>query len=197
MPTNDTPMLERRAAVARLLSARDRAIVVTGLGSATYDVAACGDHPRNFYLWGAMGGAAMVGLGVALAQPDTPVIVVTGDGEMLMGLGAFATIGLQAPRNLSVVVLDNSVYGETGAQASHTECTDLAAVARACGIGTACVVRDHAGLESLAARLHRVGDGPLAAVVKIASGSPPKVIPVREGAYNKVRLRLALGLSAD
>lgn len=189
--------LDRRTAVAGLLAARASTIVVTGLGSATYDVAACGDHERNFYLWGAMGGAAMVGLGIALAQTDTPVAVITGDGEMLMGLGAFATIGVQAPRNLAIVVLDNSVYGETGAQASHTACTDLAAVARACGIRDTAVVRTAAELDALAARLHRVGDGPIVAVVKIAGGAAAKVIPVREGAYNKVRLRLALGLSAD
>ncbi|WP_436784627.1 thiamine pyrophosphate-dependent enzyme, partial [Streptomyces sp. URMC 126] len=90
-----------------LLRDRGDLLVVTGLGSPTYDVAAAGDHPRNFYLWGAMGGAAMVGLGLALAQPTTPVLVVTGDGEMLMGLGGLATIAAKNPPNLSVAVLDN------------------------------------------------------------------------------------------
>jgi thiamine pyrophosphate-dependent acetolactate synthase large subunit-like protein len=84
--------LERRAALAALLRERGDLLVVSGLGSPTYDVAAAGDHPRNFYLWGAMGGAAMIGLGLALAQPALPVLVITGDGEQLMGMGALATI---------------------------------------------------------------------------------------------------------
>jgi thiamine pyrophosphate-dependent acetolactate synthase large subunit-like protein len=192
-----TPGLDRRAVVARLLTARTDALVVTGLGSSTYDVAACGDHPRNFYLWGAMGGAAMMGLGLALAQPRLPVIVVTGDGEMLMGLGAFATIGLQQPPNLRIVVLDNELYAETGAQATHTVRTDLAQVARACGIADAALVRTDAEVDALAARLHRADGGPQVAVVKIAARDTNRSIALREGAYNKVRMRLALGLSAD
>ena len=84
-------------------------------------LAAAGDDDRNFYLWGAMGGAAMIGLGLALAQPDKRVAVITGDGEMLMGMGALATIGVQQPNNLAVIVFDNGVYGETGMQPSHTQ----------------------------------------------------------------------------
>ena len=132
-------MLERRAAIATLLANRpDDLFVVPGLGSTTYDLASLGDDDRNFYLWGAMGGAAMIGLGLALAQPDLKVAVITGDGEMLMGLGALATIGVQRPANLAVIVFDNGVYGETGMQASHTEGTvDLPAVARGCGFADA------------------------------------------------------------
>jgi aldehyde dehydrogenase (NAD+) len=127
--------LDRRAVVARLLHSRTEAVVVAGLGNPTYDLAAAGDHDRNFYLWGAMGGAAMIGLGVALAQPNIPVVVITGDGEMLMGMGGLATIALQNPANLHVVVLDNGHYGETGSQLSHTSArTDLTKVAAGCGI---------------------------------------------------------------
>jgi thiamine pyrophosphate-dependent acetolactate synthase large subunit-like protein len=190
-------LLERRAAVAALLAARSNALVVTGLGSATYDVAAVGDHERNFYLWGAMGGAAMVGLGLALAQPKTPVIVVTGDGEMLMGIGAFATIALQQPANLKIIVLDNELYGETGAQQTHTVRTDLAKVAQACGIADAVMLRSQAELTALTKRIHAIGAGPTVAVIKISTATPERIIPLREGAHNKVRLRLALGLSAD
>ena len=115
---------------------------------------------RNFYLWGAMGGAAMIGLGLALAQPHERVAVITGDGEMLMGLGALATIGIQKPANLAIVVFDNGVYGETGMQPSHTQSgVDLIAVAGGCGIATCPEVRDEAGVarsgrppENLAAR---------------------------------------------
>src|SRR6476659_6070517 len=113
-------LLERRSVVSSLLAGRKDAVVVGGLGASTYDIAAAGDHDRNFYLWGAMGGAVMIGLGVALAQPDVPVVVITGDGEMLMGMGGLATVGLQQPANLSIVVLDNGRYGETGGQPSHT-----------------------------------------------------------------------------
>src|SRR5574342_1362344 len=104
-------MLERRAAMAALVKDRDDGLlVVPGLGSTTWDLAAAGDDPRNFYLWGAMGGAAMIGLGLALAQPDRRVAVITGDGEMLMGLGSLATIGVQQPTNLTLVVIDNERY---------------------------------------------------------------------------------------
>ena len=112
-----TTPLDRRAATARLLRDRGDALVVTGLGNPTYDVAAAGDTPLNFYFWAAMGGAAMAGLGLALAQPRRRVLVVTGDGEMLMGLGSLATIGAEQAWNLGIVVLDNEHYGETGMQA--------------------------------------------------------------------------------
>jgi thiamine pyrophosphate-dependent acetolactate synthase large subunit-like protein len=139
---SSTNLLDRRAVVATLLKDRGDAIAVGGLGASTYDIAAAGDHDRNFYLWGAMGGAVMIGLGVALAQPKLPVVVVTGDGEMLMGMGSLATVGLQKPGNLTIIVLDNEVYGETGGQASHTGAsTDLVGIARCCGIGTAAISR--------------------------------------------------------
>src|SRR6516165_6599791 len=126
-------LLNRRDALRELLSEREKVIVVTGLGSTAYDLASCGNEPLDFPLWGAMGGAAMVGLGLALAQPERRVLVVTGDGEMLMGLGSLATIGAVRPSNLRLVVLDNERFGETGQQRTHTAMgTDLAAVARGC-----------------------------------------------------------------
>jgi thiamine pyrophosphate-dependent acetolactate synthase large subunit-like protein len=187
--------LDRRAVVARLLRDRDTCLVVTGLGAPTYDLAAAGDHERNFYLWGAMGGAAMTGLGLALAQPDVPVVVITGDGEALMGLGAFATIALQQPGNLAIVVLDNGLYGETGGQASHTAGpTDLAAVARGCGIADTRRLGTMADIEAFAPRLHALGDGPVVAIVKISGEDLPRVLPSRDGVFLKTRMRAALGL---
>jgi len=124
--TASLPRVDRRAFVARLIAAVPQALVVTGLGSAAYDVYAAGDRDRNYYRWGAMGGASALGLGLALAQPDRPVVVVTGDGEMLMGIGSLGTIGAKRPRNLAVVVLDNGHYGETGMQRSHTSRAALA-----------------------------------------------------------------------
>lgn len=189
--------LDRRAVVARLLQDRGDAIVVTGLGSPTYDVAACGDHDRNVYLWGAMGGCAVMALGLALARPDTPVIAVTGDGEMLMGLGSFATIAVQAPKNLTVVVLDNSLYGETGGQASHSVVTDIAAVATATGIQDARAIAEMGDVEALASRATALGNGPCVAVVKIDQAERERVLPTRDGHAIRVRVRQALGLSID
>ena len=189
--------LNRRDAVGKILRGRTNALIVTGLGSPTYDVAAHGDHDRNFYLWGAMGGAAMIGLGLALAQPKVPVLVITGDGEMLMGLGVFATIGVQQPPNLKIIVLDNELYGETGAQATATTRTDMAAVAQACGIAQSSTVRTDAALTKLLAPLHRADSGPMVAVIKIKMAEMERAIALRDGAYNKTRMRLALGLSAD
>ena len=142
--------LDRRAVVATLLRDPGDLLVVTGLGAPTYDAAAAGDRALNFYLWGAMGGAAMVGLGLALAQPSRRVLVLTGDGEMLMGMGSLATIAAAAPANLAIAVLDNARYGETGSQRSHTGLTtDLAAVAAACGWTATATARDMDEVEAL------------------------------------------------
>jgi thiamine pyrophosphate-dependent acetolactate synthase large subunit-like protein len=185
-------MLDRRQAVKLLLEGRGDLLVVSGLGSPTYDVAAAGDDERNFYLWGAMGGAAMIGLGLALARPERRVLVVTGDGEMLMGLGALATIAVQRPDNLAVVVLDNGAFGETGMQQSHTAAgTDLAAVAKGCGIAMTLDVTDEAGLRRLALIL-REGRETLFARVRVAATDRPRVLPLKDGVALKQRFREAL-----
>jgi thiamine pyrophosphate-dependent acetolactate synthase large subunit-like protein len=187
--------LERRAAMATLLADRgDDLLVVPGLGSTCWDLAAAGDNDRNFYLWGAMGGAAMIGLGLALAQPDKRVAVITGDGEMLMGLGALATIGIQKPPNLAVIVFDNGVYGETGMQPSHTQSgVDLLKVAAGCGIDPCLEVHDETGLADLAARLKSL-NGTIFARVLIEPVDPPRVLPERDGVVLKRRFRAALGV---
>jgi len=189
--------LDRRLAMATLVEGRDDdLLVVPGLGSTTWDLAAAGDNPRNFYLWGAMGGAAMIGLGLALAQPQKRVAVITGDGEMLMGLGALATIGIKRPENLAVIVFDNGVYGETGMQPSHTQSgVDLVATARACGFADCHDVGDETGLRDLAGRLRKFPQL-LFARVRINADDPPRVLPLRDGAEIKRRFRAALGLSA-
>ena len=189
--------LDRRAAMAALVAGRgDDLLVVPGLGSTTWDLAAAGDDPRNFYMWGAMGGTAMIGLGLALAQPNKRVAVITGDGEMLMGLGSLGTIGVQRPTNLAVIVFDNAVYGETGGQASHTQSgVDLVAVARACGIGQCVDVRDETGLAHLARRLKDLRET-LFARVAISADEPPRVLPEKDGVALKQRFRAALGVKA-
>jgi thiamine pyrophosphate-dependent acetolactate synthase large subunit-like protein len=189
-------LLERRGVVARLLAERKEAIVVGGLGASTYDIAAAGDHERNFYLWGAMGGAVMIGLGVALAQPKLPVVVITGDGEMLMGMGSLATVGLQNPENLTIIVLDNEVYGETGGQASHTAATvDLVAVARASGISDARTIATMADVEAFAPEMQDVASGPRFVSIKIDRANLERVLASRDGAFIVTRIRGALGFS--
>ena len=189
---SDRAALDRRAVVARLLRDRGDALVVTGLGGPAYDVAAAGDSPLNFYLWAGMGGAAMMGLGLARAQTSRRVVVVTGDGEMLMGLGSLATIAVDAPRNLAIVVLDNEHYGETGMQPAHTgRGVDLAAIARAAGFGDATVARADGDVEALARRLF-TAPGPLFATIKVSAETPALVLPARDGAYLRSRFREAL-----
>ena len=185
--------LDRRAAMHALLAGRGELLLVTGLGSTTYDAAAVGDDDRNFYLWGAMGAAAMVGLGLAIARPDRRVLVVTGDGEMLMGLGALATIGVQHPANLAIVVFDNGHYAETGMQPSHTNAgVSLCGVARSCGIEAVHDIADAAALGEFAARLHNF-DRTLFARVAIRADEQMRVLPSRDGVSLKNRFRRAIG----
>ncbi len=191
-------VLHRRDVVNALLQDRNKLLVVAGLGSTAWDVTAAGDTPLNFPLWGAMGNAAMVGLGLALAQPTRRVLVITGDGEMLMGLGSLATVGVQRPRNLSVVIVDNERYGETGMQATHTASgVDLAKVAKACGFRSARMIRNRTGLAALRRAIH-AGQGPLFAQVKVRPEKLPLVLPPRDGGLLKSRFRRALlGEDAD
>ena len=190
-------MFERRAAMATLLADRPKNLfVVPGLGSCTWDAFAAGDDDRNFYLWGAMGGAAMIGLGLALAQPKLRVAVITGDGEMLMGIGSLATVGLQKPGNLTIVVLDNERYGETGGQTSHTaSVVDLVGVAQACGIGDTRAMTTMAEVETFAPSLQDVSAGPRFASVKIDGANLERALSNRDGTFIVKRIRGALGFS--
>jgi len=143
-------ILQRREVVNFLLHQRDDLLVVAGLGAPAWDITAAGDHPLSFPLWGAMGGAAMIGLGLAMAQPMRNVLVVTGDGEMLMGLGSLAVIGAHKPANLSIVVLDNEHYGETGMQKTVTGLgVDLVGMAKSAGLAQSMLVANKSDLENL------------------------------------------------
>jgi len=184
--------LHRRDVVGALLAQRGEALVVAGLGSTAWDCTAAGDSPLTFPLWGAMGTAAMVGLGLAIAQPARRVLVITGDGEMLMGLGSLATIGVQAPRNLAIAVIDNERYGETGMQATHTaHGVDLAAVAIGCRFASACVVRDTKELDAARESL-LAGDGPTLVQFKVVAEKLALVLPPHDGVALKERFRRAL-----
>ena len=187
-----SPTLHRREVVSALLAQRADALVVAGLGSTAWDCTAAGDSPLTFPLWGAMGAAAMVGLGLAIAQPARRVLVITGDGEMLMGLGSLATIGVQAPRNLAIAVIDNERYGETGMQATHTaHGVDLAAVALGCRFASARIVRDAKELDAARASL-LAGGGPVLVQFKVAAEKLALVLPPHDGVVLKERFRRAL-----
>ena len=195
MPKHRKPTLDRRKVAAEILKQRGNALVVTGLGAPTWDAAAAGDHPLNFYTWGAMGGTAMVGLGLALAQPERRVLVITGDGDLLMGLGSLATIGVQQPRNLAILVMDNEHYGETGMQQTHTRFgVDLPGVAKASGFRASGTVYNAAQLKSWLPRLLRQ-PGPVLVSAKVSTERAPLVLPERDGTILVRRFREALPMN--
>ena len=191
-PEPITAILERRAVVHELLRERGEMLVVSGLGGTSWDVAAVGDDTGNFYLWGGMGCAVPLGLGLALAQPAKRVLVVTGDGEMLMGVGSLATVAAQRPANLAIVVIDNERYGETGGQLTHSALgTDLAAMARGAGLVHAETLHTVEALRGFRQQLH-ASDGPLFVVVTVATANASMVLPPRDGVLLKHRFRAAL-----
>ena len=184
--------LDRRKVVARILRDRGDALLVSGLGAPTWDAAAAGDHVNNFYLWGGMGGAVMTGLGLALAQPKRRVLVLTGDGEMLMGLGGLATVAVQKPANLGICIIDNQRYGETGMQETHTEFgVDLPAMARGAGIAETAMIYTAKELEAAVAQLYSAR-GPVFVAVKVTPKAQPMVLPLRDGPSIKHRFRDAV-----
>lgn len=189
------PAIDRREFVATLLRQFPDALVVTGLGSPSYDVFAAGDRPGNFYLWGAMGGSTSVALGLALAQPQKQVIAITGDGEQLMGIGSLATAAAQNPNNLAVVILDNGHFGETGMQQSHTSLgTNLAKVAKACGVPSTLEIFDMEEVQTLVQAI-RNADGMTVAQVRIAAEEHQRALPPRDGVFVKNRFRQHLGFA--
>ena len=191
--TGEGGQLLRRPLVAKLLEGRGNALVVTGLGSPTYDVAAAEDRAENFYLWGAMGLAAMTGLGLALARLERRVLVVTGDGEILMGAGSLAAIANCAPGNLGILVLDNERFAETGRQRGLTAGkSDIAAIARGCGFADSLAIHEQEQVGE-ASRLLWRQPGPNLVVAKVALNTETPVLPSRDGAYLARRLRGMIG----
>lgn len=185
--------MDRRKLVERLLADRGDLLVVTGIGSATYDVAACGDHPLNFYIWSGLGCTAMVGLGLALARPERRVAVITGDGDVLMALGSLATIGVKQPRNLALVVLDNGHYSATGMQRSATSAgVDLAETARACRFNRVEAVSDLDRADELRVLVH-TAPGPLFIHARVDADDQKRIIPSRDGVAIKHRFLQASG----
>ena len=190
--TNRKITLDRRRVVNRILKDRGDTLLVTGLGASTWDAAAAGDHVNNFYLWGGMGGAAVCGLGLALAQKTRRVLVITGDGEMLMGMGALATIAVQRPKNLAVCVIDNQRYGETGMQETHTQFgVDLATIASGAGFAETDTAWTMKELEDSLPLLYET-PGPVFLDVKVTDAPQPMTLPMRDGPAIKHRFRETL-----
>ena len=186
--------LGRREAVKALLADRGDLLVITGLGSSAYDVFDAGEHSANFYLWGAMGGAAMIGLGLALAQPKRPVAVVTGDGEQLMGIGSLLTIAAKKVGNLSIVVLDNGQFGETGMQTSHSGLgARLDVIASGAGFRSVTEISNMKGIADFRSQLRDIHGGPRFARIHIATGHVERALPPRDGVFLKNRFREHLG----
>jgi thiamine pyrophosphate-dependent acetolactate synthase large subunit-like protein len=188
--------LDRREVVKRLLADRGDLLVISGLGSSSYDVFDAGEHAGNFYLWGAMGGAVMLGLGLALAQPKRPVVVITGDGEILMGIGSLLTVATKQPGNLSIVVLDNGHFGETGMQRSHSGLgAKLDVIAGGAGLPQVREITDIKGVADFRPELQRLDGGPRLALIRIAAVDVARVLPPRDGVFLKNRFRQHLGFA--
>src|SRR5262245_62291577 len=187
--------IARRPLMAELLAHRGNALIVTGLGSPTWDAFAAGDRAEYLYSWGGMGLAVPTAMGVALAQPGRRVVCVTGDGEMLMGIGALGVVADQAPGNLGILVLDNESFGETGRQRGLTTGrADIAAVARGFGIATTLAITEQSAVGELAELLFKT-PGPVLAVAKIALTEDAWALPEKDGAAIAHRFRAALGAS--
>ena len=190
--TKNTATLERRSVVHRILKDRGDAAVVTGIGNASHDVASAGDDDRNMYLFGIMGGAAMVAFGIAVAQPERRVVVITGDGEMLAGIGSLATIGVEKPRNLSIVVIDNQAYGATGNQHTHTaRGVDLVGIAAASGFDRTALITDQKALDAAIGDIY-TKPGPYFAVVKVMVKTGSRVTVPKDGTRISRRFRKAV-----
>jgi thiamine pyrophosphate-dependent acetolactate synthase large subunit-like protein len=165
------------------------AAIVASLGHPAYDLFAAGDRPQNFYTWGSMGLASSIGLGLALARPELRVIVLDGDGSLLMNLGSLATIGLFRPANLIVIVMDNEEYATTGGQPTPTaHGADLEGAALAMRIDTSVTVRSEGELRNALGQ----GPAPTFIVAKVKESAPTAKPPL-DCVFIKQRFMSAIG----
>ena len=191
----DAPIfeLDRREALPALIGRHEDFLIVAGLAGTARDIAALTENAAHgFTMGGAMGGACMIGLGLALAQRDRRVLVVTGDGELLMNVGALATIALMNPPNLSIICVDNGHYGETGYQKSHTSLsTDLEKMASGAGIKLTRTVQRAADIPS-GAQFLRQGNGTVFVLLRVNTGEPPVYKRIWDPVVNRVQFRAGL-----
>jgi phosphonopyruvate decarboxylase len=186
-------VLDRCQAVPALIGRHEDFLIVSGLAGTSRDVAALTtDGAHTYTMAGAMGGAAMIGLGLALARADKRVLVVTGDGELLMNVGALATIAVLDPANLAILCVDNGHYGETGYQKSHTSLgVDLERIAIGAGIKASRTVAREAEIAD-GARLLRAGNGTAFVVLRVRPTDPPAYRRNMDPAFCRDRFRAAL-----
>ncbi len=186
-------ILDRCEAVPALVGRHDDFLIVSGLAGTSRDVAALTqDGAHTYTMAGAMGGACMIGLGLALARPDKRVLVVTGDGELLMNIGALATIAVVNPPNLAIVCVDNGHYGETGYQKSHTSLgVDLERIAAGSGIKATRTVATEGQLVD-GARMLRESNGTAFVVLRVKPTDPPAFTRNMDPSACRYRFRTAL-----
>ena len=187
--------MKRLDAIRRIVPLLGDAAVISNLGRNTYDLYEAADRPENFYMWGAMGSTSSVGLGLALAQPDRPVVVLDGDGSLLMSLGCLTTVAAHRPSKLVLVVFDNGTYETTGGQATHTaRGADLEAIARGAGFARTAVA---ATVDEFARAVERaLGEpGPWFVLAKIEEATAFARVP-RRPIYIKDRFMAAIGTGA-
>lgn len=192
-PTSPVGDLDRCEVMPKLIGNANDFLIIAGLAGTAKDVAhLCEPNANYFACAGVMGGATAMGLGLALAQPERRVLVVTGDGELLMNVGTLATVAIMAPPNLSIVCVDNGHYGETGYQKSHTSLgVDLATIATGAGIAAVRTITQESDIAGAAERIRQM-DGPSFVLVKVKPTDPPKVRRSLDAAWGKNRFRHAL-----
>ena len=191
--TDDDFVLDRCLAVPALVGRHEDFLIVTGLAGTAKDIAALTSDGDNIYtMAGAMGAATMMGLGLALAQPASRVLVVTGDGELLMNVGSLATIAVVNPPNLSIVCVDNGRYGETGYQKSHTSLgVDLEKIAIGAGIKATRTVTREDQLEDTS-KFIRETNGAAFVCLRVKPTNPPSYRRLMDPAACRNRFRNAL-----
>ena len=185
--------LDRNVAVPQLVGRHEDFLVVAGLAGTARDLTfLSNDAPHVFALAGAMGAATGMGLGLALARPDRRVLVVTGDGELLMNVGTLATVAIVNPPNLAIVCVDNGHYGETGFQKSHTSLgVDLEQMAIGAGIRTTRTVSRAEQIPE-ASRIIREGNGTSFVLMRVQTNESPPHKRDLDPATEKLRFRHAL-----
>ncbi len=191
--SDKSPVLERAKAVPALIGTPDEFLIISGLAGAARDVASLTeDGDGAFIMAGAMGAAVMMGFGLVLARPERRVLVVTGDGELLMNVGALATVGIANPKNLSILCVDNGRYGETGLQRSHTSYgVDLEKIAAAAKIPATRTVWADAEIPD-ASRLLRESNSTAFVLLKVTAADAPPYRRSLDGALSRMRFKRAL-----
>jgi thiamine pyrophosphate-dependent acetolactate synthase large subunit-like protein len=190
---NEARLLDRKMAVPAIVGDPSDLLIVCGLAGASKDIAHLTDDGDNiFTMAGAMGGATAMGLGLALSRPDKRVLVVTGDGELLMNVGTLATVGIMKPANLSILCVDNGHYGETGYQESHTQRgVDLEVIAQGSAIPVTRTVTTEDQISE-AAKVLRNSNASSFILLRVSTDPPPVVKRSMDASERKTAFRRAL-----